>query len=134
LGGDPVSAHRSCGFGRTGRLFAGEHFNLDQLWRRHLSSGISAFAAIRGTPALKPLHQRPPVARRMLEHYSHIRIDAKRQALGALDAARRTTTGGDDRVGKRANGTEIAAIVNVGDDLTSPSRHSLTLSGDPPSR
>jgi hypothetical protein len=27
----------------------------------------------------------------MREHYSHIRIDAKRQALDALDAARRTT-------------------------------------------
>ena len=29
------------------------------------------------------------LSRRMLEHYSHIRIDAKRQALDALDAARR---------------------------------------------
>jgi Phage integrase family len=27
------------------------------------------------------------LSRRMLEHYSHIRIDAKRQALDALDAA-----------------------------------------------
>jgi len=34
--------------------------------------------------------------RRMLEHYSHIRIDAKRQALDALDAARRAPgTNGD---------------------------------------
>ncbi|MET0212811.1 MAG: hypothetical protein ABW292_07410, partial [Vicinamibacterales bacterium] len=32
------------------------------------------------------------LSRRMLEHYSHIRIDAKRQALDALDAARRSTT------------------------------------------
>src|SRR5262245_62829120 len=29
------------------------------------------------------------LSRRMLEHYSHIRIDAKRQALDALDEARR---------------------------------------------
>ena len=35
------------------------------------------------------------LSRRMLEHYSHIRIDAKRQALDALDdaAARQRTTG-----------------------------------------
>ncbi len=32
------------------------------------------------------------LSRRMLEHYSHIRIDAKRQALDALDNLRR---GGD---------------------------------------
>ena len=69
------------------------------------------------------------LSRRMLEHYSHIRIDAKRQALDALDAARRN---GDDGAGKRANGTEIAAIVNDGEGLTSQLRHSLTLSGDPP--
>jgi integrase len=31
------------------------------------------------------------LSRRMVEHYSHIRIDAKRQALEALDAARRST-------------------------------------------
>jgi len=31
------------------------------------------------------------LSRRMLEHYSHVRIDAKRQALDALDAARRLT-------------------------------------------
>ena len=33
------------------------------------------------------------LSRRMLEHYSHIRIDAKRQALDALDAARRGEAG-----------------------------------------
>jgi hypothetical protein len=36
----------------------------------------------------------------MLEHYSHIRIDAKRQALDALEAARRTAEGngnGDEK-------------------------------------
>jgi hypothetical protein len=32
-------------------------------------------------------------SRRMLEHYSHIRIDAERQALDALDAARRGAAG-----------------------------------------
>ena len=32
------------------------------------------------------------LSRRMLEHYSHIRIDAKRQALDALDAARRVAS------------------------------------------
>src|SRR5512134_1501163 len=38
------------------------------------------------------------LSRRMLEHYSHIRIDAKRQALDALDAARRNSApnGGGD--------------------------------------
>jgi hypothetical protein len=33
------------------------------------------------------------LSRRMLEHYSHIRIDAKRQALDALDEARRRASG-----------------------------------------
>jgi hypothetical protein len=60
----------------------------------------------------------------MLEHYSHIRIDAKRQALDALDAARRSTHNGDGN-GDGANETEIPAIVEVSDDLTSQSRHSL---------
>ena len=36
------------------------------------------------------------LSRRMLEHYSHIRIDAKRQALDALDAARRSTAQNGD--------------------------------------
>ena len=36
------------------------------------------------------------LSRRMLEHYSHIRIDAKRQALDALDAARRATAHNGD--------------------------------------
>ncbi len=74
------------------------------------------------------------LSRRMLEHYSHIRIDAKRVALDALDAARRTPTNGGGGAGERENGAEIPAIVNVGDALTSQSRHSLTLSGDLPSR
>ena len=41
------------------------------------------------------------LSRRMLEHYSHIRIDAKRQALDALDAARRSTAHNGDGNGRR---------------------------------
>jgi hypothetical protein len=72
------------------------------------------------------------LSRRMLEHYSDIRIDAKRQALDALDNLRR---GGDaaNGHGKPANEAEIETIVEVADDLTSQSRHSLLLSGSPPS-
>jgi hypothetical protein len=73
------------------------------------------------------------LSRRMLEHYSHIRIDAKRQALDALDAARRSTAHNGDGNGDGADQTEIPAIVEVSDDLTSQSRHSLRLSGSPPS-
>jgi hypothetical protein len=47
-----------------------------------------------------------------------IRIDAKRQALDALDAARRSTAHNGDGNGDGANQTEIPAIVEVGDDLT----------------
>ena len=72
------------------------------------------------------------LSRRMLEHNSHIRIDAKRQALDALDAARRSTAHNGDGNGDGANQTEIPAIVKVSDDLTSPSRHSLILRGSPP--
>src|SRR6266853_5405232 len=71
------------------------------------------------------------LSRRMLEHYSHIRIDAKRQALDALDVQRGRVlpeagngNGGDP---------EIAAIIEVPESVTSQSRHSLTLSGSPPS-
>jgi integrase len=57
------------------------------------------------------------LSRRMLEHYSHIRIDAKRQALDALDAARRSTAhNGDGNGDGGANQTEIPAIVEVADD------------------
>jgi hypothetical protein len=79
------------------------------------------------------------LSRRMLEHYSHIRIDAKRQALDALDAARRAAVkngDGDDKGNgneRPANDAEIPTIVEVADDLTSQSRHSLRLSGSPPS-
>ena len=68
----------------------------------------------------------------MLEHYSHTRIDATRQALDALDNLRR----GSDAVngnGESANDEEIETIVEVADDLTSQSRHSLLLQGSPPS-
>ena len=70
------------------------------------------------------------LSRRMLEHYSHIRIDAKRQALDALDDVRRAESNG---IGEPANDNEIETIVEVADDLTSQSRHSLLLQGSPPS-
>jgi integrase len=73
------------------------------------------------------------LSRRMLEHYSHIRIDAKRQALDALDDARRKATSNGDGAEKAKNDGEIPAIVEISDDLTSQSRHSLLLSGSPPS-
>ena len=63
------------------------------------------------------------LSRRMLEHYSHIRIDAKRQALDALDAARRDEAGngnGADGNGEAANAGEIETVVEVSDELTSP--------------
>jgi integrase len=72
------------------------------------------------------------LSRRMLEHYSHIRIDAKRQALDALDAARRSSTDRGDGIRNTANETEIPMMVEVGADLTSQSRHSLVLRGSPP--
>jgi hypothetical protein len=57
------------------------------------------------------------LSRRMLEHYSHIRIDAKRQALDALDdLRRRAATNGN---GKPENNTEIETIVEVADNLMS---------------
>src|SRR6266545_7566784 len=72
----------------------------------------------------------------MLEHYSHIRIDAKRQALDALDVQRGrvlpvTDNGnGDD---PECGDAEIEAIIEVPDSVTSQSRHSLLLQGSPPS-
>jgi integrase len=84
------------------------------------------------------------LSRRMLEHYSHIRIDAKRQALDALDAARRRTTpngNGPDGNGGGSNGrgpaapendVKIPLVVALAEGVTSQSRHSLALSGDPP--
>ena len=72
------------------------------------------------------------LSRRMLEHYSHIRIDAKRQALDALDNLRRVGDAANGN-GEPGNDAEIATIVEVADDLTSQSRHSLLLQGSPPS-
>ena len=59
------------------------------------------------------------LSRRMLEHHSHIRIDAKRQALDARDAARRTEAGNGN--GNGYNEAGIETVVEVPDELTSPS-------------
>jgi hypothetical protein len=56
----------------------------------------------------------------MLEHYSHIRIDAKRQALDALDAARRGVAANGNGNQDDANDAEIEVVVEVPDGL----RHS----------
>ena len=65
--------------------------------------------------------------RRMLEHYSHIRIDAKRQALDALDVQRGHVLpeagNGNDNGGDQQN-AEIKAIIDVPESVTSQSRHS----------
>jgi len=74
------------------------------------------------------------LSRRMLEHYSHIRIDAKRQALDALDVARRDEAGNGNAAngnGEAAKAIEFETVVEVSDDLTSQSRHSLHLAGSP---
>ena len=60
------------------------------------------------------------LSRRMLEHYSHIRMDAKRQALDALDQARRAAGGNGNGDENKANDAAIEAVVEVPDD----SRHS----------
>src|SRR3989441_10171739 len=85
------------------------------------------------------------LSRRMLEHYSHIRIDAKRQALDALDNARRGAEKNGDGNGNESgetngdgpeapnNGVEIPLLVALAEGLTSQSRHSLRLAGSPPS-
>jgi Phage integrase family len=80
------------------------------------------------------------LSRRMLEHDSHIRINAKRQALDALDAQRgRVLPSNDNRNGNgngdgsEAQDAEIEAVVEMPEGVTSQSRHSLTLSRSPPS-
>jgi hypothetical protein len=85
------------------------------------------------------------LSRRMLEHYSHIRIDAKRQALDALDNARRGAEKNGDGNGNQKddgngdepttpnNGGEIPLLLALAEGLTSQSRHSLRLAGSPPS-
>jgi hypothetical protein len=62
------------------------------------------------------------LSRRMLEHDSHIRIDAKRQALDALDAARRGEAGNGNAANgneEAANAAEIETVVEVSDEVTS---------------
>ena len=70
----------------------------------------------------------------MLEHYSHIRIDAKRQALDALDVQRgRVLPGAGNGNGGDPQNAEIKAVIDVPESVTSQSRHSLLLQGSPPS-
>ena len=76
------------------------------------------------------------LSRRMLEHYSHIRIDAKRQALDALDVQRGQVlpmTGNGNGADPDGGDAEIEAIIDVPDSVTSQSRHSLLLQGLAPS-
>ena len=54
---------------------------------------------------------------------SHIRVDAKRQALDAPDAPRRSTAHSGNGKGNGGDKTEIPAILEVSDDLWSQSRH-----------
>jgi hypothetical protein len=68
----------------------------------------------------------------MLEHCSHIRIDAKRQALDALDEARGAAAGNGNGNQSEADDAAIEAVVEVSDDPTSQSRHSLVLRESPP--
>jgi len=51
----------------------------------------------------------------MLEHYSHIRIDAKRQALDAMDAQRGSVLPALGGAGNGGNGdsAEIRAVVGL---------------------
>src|SRR5437773_1813842 len=73
------------------------------------------------------------LSRRMLEHYSHIRIDAKRQALDALDAQRgRVLPANGNGNGGDPQNADIKAVIDVPKSVTSQSRHNLTLSGSPP--
>ena len=72
------------------------------------------------------------LSRRMLEHYSHIRIDAKRQALDALDVQRGRVLPDAGNGGDPQN-AEIKAVIDVPESVTSQSRHSLLLQGSPPS-
>jgi len=73
------------------------------------------------------------LSRRMLEHYSHIRIDAKRQALDALDAQRGCVLPalGANGSGGNGDGAEIRAVVDLPEQVSHRSRHSLVLPGSP---
>jgi len=66
------------------------------------------------------------LSRRMLEHYSHIRIDAKRQALDALDVQRGRV------LPEAGSGNGSEPKIEMPESVTSQSDHSLTLSGSPP--
>src|SRR5436309_11184163 len=61
------------------------------------------------------------LSRRMLEHYSHIRIDAKRQALAleALDAQRRRVLPAASNGNGNSPDAEIKTIVDVPESVTS---------------
>src|SRR5437867_2314560 len=73
------------------------------------------------------------LSRRMLEHYSHIRIDGRRQPLNALHVHRGPCCPGvGNGNGGETQNAEIKAIIDVPESVTSQSRHSLTLSGSPP--
>ena len=65
-----------------------------------------------------------------------IRIDAKRQALDALDVQRGRVlpvTGNGNGADPEGGDAEIEAIIQVPNSVTSQSRHSLLLQGSPPS-
>ena len=67
-------------------------------------------------------------ARDLEDYYSHIRIDAKRQALDALDDLRRARVTVQTATGKPANdAAKSRRSWRCTDDLTSQSRHSLLL-------
>ena len=68
------------------------------------------------------------LSRRMLEHYSHIRIGAERQALDVRRGSVLLTPGNSNGNG---DGAEIKAIGEVPENVTSQSRHSLLLQGSP---
>jgi len=69
----------------------------------------------------------------MREHYSHIRIDAKRQALDALDAARRTTAPNGNGDGEGADAMkkgQTRAELTPSSRYPTSSRHShITVCG-----
>ena len=83
------------------------------------------------------------LSRRMLEHYSHIRLDAKRQALDALDEARRRADGsGNDTGGAGETGDDgskdaitlaTMPIVMTFRDATSQFTSQSAFAGSPPS-
>ncbi|MEO7189887.1 MAG: hypothetical protein ABI051_02405, partial [Vicinamibacterales bacterium] len=65
------------------------------------------------------------LSRRMLEHYSHVRIDAKRDAL---DAAKRAIAMRVPATGKR----QTQPKSRPSSRSATTSRHSLVLRGSPP--